>query len=132
MKYTKIYYAKTLRLASRYKPSLITSPTSTANPYQQALLKPNKSTISFYLSLETCISLLAQYSNNRTLKDYIHNTKEALNEKLPEKHVCTPNKDNLTTFQRNTITKLKQTRTTITIKPADKNLGIVVMNTDDI
>lgn len=95
-------------------------------------MKPNKSTKKLNLSLETCISLLAQYSNNRTLKDYIHNTKEALNEKLPEIHVCTPNKDNLTTFQRNTITKLKQTRTTITIKPADKNLGIVVMNTDDI
>ena len=32
-------YAKTLRLASRYKPSLITSPTSTANPLSTSTIE---------------------------------------------------------------------------------------------
>ena len=38
---------------------------------------------------------------------------------------------NLTVRQRKTIVRLKKKRHQITIKPADKNLGIVIMDTDD-
>ena len=74
-------------------------------------------------------SSLAHYSGNITLENYIYNTKDVLERKLPS--ICTTREDNLTIQQRKILTKLQRTRNTITIKPADKNLGIVVMNTED-
>ena len=71
----------------------------------------------------------AQYSGIITLENYIFNTKDAIEEQLPI--IFETSTDNLTTHQRKSITKLQRTRNTLTIKPADKNLGIVVMNTDD-
>ena len=71
----------------------------------------------------------AQYSGIVTLENYIYNTKDVLEKQLP--NIFETDTDNLTTHQRKCITQLQRTRNTLTIKPADKNLGIVVMNTDD-
>jgi hypothetical protein len=71
----------------------------------------------------------AHYSSNKVLEDYIFHTKEILDNKLPD--ICGIQKDNLTTGQRKAINRLQRSRNTITVKPADKNLGVVVMDTDD-
>ena len=71
----------------------------------------------------------AHYSGNKVLEDYIFNTKEILDKKLP--NICAMHNDNLTTGQRKAIKRLQRSRNTITVKAADKNLGVVVMDTDD-
>ena len=68
----------------------------------------------------------AHYSGNKVLEDYIFNTKD---EKLP--NICAMHNDNLTTGQRKAINRLQRSHNTITVKPADKNLGVVIMDTDD-
>ena len=65
----------------------------------------------------------AQYSGNSTIETFIYNTKEIAFPKI-----CEPGTDNLTVRQRKTIVRLQIKRHQITIKPADKNLG---MDTDD-
>ena len=52
-----------------------------------------------------------------------------LDEALPS--ICKHTKSNITRTQRKAITALQKTRNITTIKPADKNLGIVIMDTDD-
>ena len=37
----------------------------------------------------------------------------------------------MTPSERNTLKVMTKNQTTITVKPADKNLGIVLINTDD-
>ena len=58
-----------------------------------------------------------------TLED---NTKQMLADNLPT--LCSNHPPNLTALQQNALTKHKSTRQTLTIKPADNNLGIVLMN----
>ncbi len=70
-----------------------------------------------------------QYSGIHPLEQYIEQTRVTLDKHLPT--ICSSNTSNLTQPQRKTLTKFKNSRQTITIKPADKNLGIVLMNTDD-
>lgn len=53
----------------------------------------------------------------------------SLYEQLPQ--MCKPSKNNLPPPQRKALFKLKKEIARITIKPADKNLGIVIMDTDD-
>ena len=54
---------------------------------------------------------------------------QALADNLPT--LCQTNPSNLTPLQQKALQNLKQERQTITIKPADKNLGIVLMDTDN-
>ena len=70
-----------------------------------------------------------QFSGIQTLENYIQNTKNTLDEALPS--ICKNTKINITRTQRKVITALQKTRNITTIKPADKNLGIVIMDTDD-
>ena len=57
-------------------------------------------------------------------------TKRRINEQLPS--IFKGKMHNVAITERKTILKkLKQSRLEITIKPADKNLGIVIMNTND-
>ena len=63
------------------------------------------------------------------LENFIEITKVTLDEQLP--HICKPEKSNLPPPQRKSLFNLKKQRMRITIKPADKNLGIVIMDTDD-
>ena len=72
---------------------------------------------------------LERFTGVGTLEAYIDNTKQMLADNLPT--LCSNHPPNLTALQQNALTKHKSTRQTLTIKPADKNLGIVLMNTED-
>ena len=74
-------------------------------------------------------STVTNYSGIPELEDYIFNTKELLDKELPR--ICVQNHQNLSRQQQKAIKKLQRTRHSITIKPADKNLGIVILDTDD-
>ncbi len=47
------------------------------------------------------------------------------------KKICSTSTSNITPDQQKALKNLKQSSTRVTIKPADKNLGIVVLNTED-
>ena len=70
-----------------------------------------------------------RYSGNNTLENYIFNTKECLDIALP--HIVKTTKKNVTKTQQQAIDTLRRKRHEITIKPADKNLGVVIMDTED-
>lgn len=63
------------------------------------------------------------------LENYIYDTKDLLNEQLPQ--IFCQQSRNLKSRQKAALKSLKNCRNTLTIKPADKNLGIVLMNTED-
>ena len=69
------------------------------------------------------------YSGESLLETYIEKTKISINEKLPI--ILQQKKQNLPKQLKQALKKLKDNRSEITIKPADKNLGIVIMDTDD-
>ena len=70
-----------------------------------------------------------EFSGIQRVENYIELTKNELNDNLPQ--ITTRYSSNITAKDRATIKKLKQIRDQITIKPADKNLGIVVLDTED-
>ena len=73
---------------------------------------------------------ITQYSGFSGLENYIDNTKQNIADNLPA--LCSSNnKPNLSHVQQRSLNQLQKARQTVTIKPADKNLGIVLMNTDD-
>ena len=74
-------------------------------------------------------STVTNYSGIPELEDYIFHTKEMLGKELPR--ICIQNINNLSPQQQRAIRKFQRTRHSITIKPADKNLGIVILDTDD-
>lgn len=74
-------------------------------------------------------TLSQRYSGIGKVEQYIEVTKNSLNNLLP--FITATNKSNVTQSERNAIKVMKQNKNTVTIKPADKNLGIVLMNTDD-
>ncbi len=69
------------------------------------------------------------FSGISQLEHYIELTKHLLNESLPT--ICFPTTTNLPKEQCTALTRFKNTRQNLTVKPAYQNLGIVVMNTDD-
>ena len=76
-----------------------------------------------------CETPKARYSGVPQIEHYIDTTKELLEDNLPSIHKY--NTTNLPPPQRRALKTLKQSRQKVTVKPADKNLGIVLMNTDD-
>ncbi len=70
-----------------------------------------------------------QYSGIPYVELYIENTKQTLD----EQHlvICLNSNTNLPTSQYKALEKLRKAHTKITIKPADKHLGLVLMDTDD-
>ena len=71
---------------------------------------------------------ITRYSGVAKLENYIEDTKQSIVDNL---HLlCQNNKPNLTEKQQIALNKLQKNRKSITIKPADKNLGLVLMNTD--
>lgn len=74
-------------------------------------------------------TITQQFSNVGPVEHYIHITRNNIDNNLQE--LTKTNKPNITKTDRQNIKKLKQACNTITIKPADKNLGIVLLNTDD-
>lgn len=65
---------------------------------------------------------------NFKLENYICNTKFKIDEHLQE--IFTTHEVNLTRAQEKALKELAYEKS-ITIKPADKNLGIVILNTED-
>ncbi len=63
-----------------------------------------------------------------TIENYIYNTKDDLAIQLPD--IYKNKQKNITAKENKAIKKLKE-QTQITIKPADKNLGMVVLDTSD-
>ena len=72
---------------------------------------------------------LERYTGVGKLETYIEHTKQELADNLPQ--ICRQEPSNLTPSQQTALTKLQHARDTLTIKPADKNLGVVLMNTED-
>ena len=70
------------------------------------------------------------HSKNTHIENYIYNTKVTLSDNL--KDLYNGNKKiNLTNPQQRALQKFKNLKQHITIKPEDKNLGIVLLDTDD-
>ena len=83
-----------------------------------------------FLPKQSHITFTQIYSGEPILELYIDNTKNAINENLPT--LFQPLKSSNISFkERQAIKKFTQIRTQLTLKPADKNLGLVVLNTDD-
>lgn len=72
---------------------------------------------------------IIRYFGHATLENYIENTKQRIADNLSRLyHNNTPN---LSRQQLQLIHKQQQTRHLVTIKPADKNSGIVLLDTND-
>ena len=116
-------FARSLRLVSRYEQrptsSFTTMPTiSSTNSKTQLVYRRMR-----FIPKPPKEYASAHYSGNKVLEDYIFNTKEILDKKLP--NICAMHNDNLTTGQRKAIKRLQRSRNTITVKAADKNLGCI-------
>ena len=72
---------------------------------------------------------LRRYTGVAQLENYIENTKQRIADHLPL--LTKSNSPNLSSTQHQALKNLQRLRHTVTIKPADKNLGIVLMNTDE-
>ena len=72
---------------------------------------------------------LERYTGAGKLETYTEHTKQELADNLPQ--ICRQEPSNLTPSQQRALTKLQHARDTLTIKPVDKNLGVVLMNTDE-
>lgn len=119
-------FAKSLRLKhsraqSRCKKRNTTCspPSTTATVYRRMKFLPP-------MNPDTVIT---RYSGFNQLETYIDNTKQSIVDNLTE--IANNSKHNLTATQKSAIHQLKQVRHEVIIKPADKNLGVVLMNTDD-
>ena len=120
--YAKSLRLKHLRMQYRKTPANYqcqTNPTQTS--YLQRRMK--------FIHPPPCETPKARYSGVPQIEHYVETTKELLEDNLPSIHKdCTTN---LPPPQRRALKALKQNRQTVTVKPADKNLGIVLMNTED-
>ena len=82
-----------------------------------------------FIPKSTYPTITQQYSGRPKLVQYIETTKLHIDKLLPLLTAPTP--PNLTKTEQKTIKTLIKSKSTLTIKPADKNLGIVIMDTDD-
>ena len=82
-----------------------------------------------FLPKTATVSHTQLFSGVSQLENYIEQTKNNINDQLPE--ILKQQTPNLTKGEKTSIKSLKNARQILTIKPADKNLGIVIMNTDD-
>jgi hypothetical protein len=67
-------------------------------------------------------------ANNFHIENYIHNTKNKIDQNLPL--LFSERKNNMQHKEIMAMKSLKKLKNII-IKPADKNLGVVIMNLDD-
>ena len=72
---------------------------------------------------------ITNFSCYGMLETYIDNTKQQIAHHLPQ--LSRQTQPNISIQQQRAKHKLQLARQTVTIKPADKNLGIVIMDTDD-
>lgn len=69
------------------------------------------------------------YGTSKQIEGYLDNTRVRLNSQLPK--LCRNSDHNLTSKQSATIKNFKQSTSTLTMKPVDKNLGIALLDTTD-
>ena len=114
LKYSRAHCRKKSRKLTKPLP-----PTSTATIHRQMKFLPptNPDTV------------VTRYSGLSKVENYIDNTKQSIVDNLTD--TAKTSTSNFTAMQEVVIQKLKKVRHTGTIKPADKNLGAVLMNTDD-
>ena len=117
LKYTKQRYTKQKHKQKQKHNTL--QPTTTSFLYRRMNFLP-------LLNPETYVS---QYSGFSTLENYIDNAKQRIADNLQQ--FCQTTNCNLTKQQQQSLKKFQQARQAVTIKPADKNLGIILVNTDD-
>ena len=115
LKYTRSHYTK--RTLQPRQTAL--SPTTT-----QLIYRPMR-----FLPLHKPQTVVTRYSGFSTLERYIDDTKQRIVDNLSQ--VCHNEAHNLSNQQQRSIHKLQRSRHLVTIKPADKNLGIVLLNTSD-
>ena len=72
---------------------------------------------------------LERYTDVGQLENYIERTKQQIADSLNA--LGDNGTPNLSRIQRTALSKLQRWRHTLTIKPADKNLGVVLMHTND-
>ena len=82
-----------------------------------------------FLPKQSFTSFTQLFSSEPALETYIDITKTTLSDQLSS--LFQSARQNLPKQQRHSLKRFKQTRSEVTIKPADKNLGLVVMNTSD-
>lgn len=119
-------YAKSLRL--KYKRAQCTRQRQHHKPTSQTTTSNIYRCMKF-LPPPTVESPQERYTGIAHLEKYIDDTKHLLNDNLPT--ICENQKDNLTFSERKALAHLIKERHAVTVKPADKNLGIVIMNTED-
>ena len=94
-------------------------PTTTTTIYRQMkFLPPTKPD-----------TVVTRYSGFGQLETYIDNTKQNMVDNLEK--IAHTSKSNLTAAQKTAMQQLKKVRHAVIIKLADKNLGVVLMDTDD-
>ena len=114
LKYSRAQYTNKKR-----KTTSSVSPTTTATVYRKMKFLPQTHPD----------TVVTRYSGFSRLENYIDNTKQSIVDNLTK--IAQTVKTNLTATQKTAMSQLKKVRHTVIIKPADKNLGIVLMNTDD-
>ena len=82
-----------------------------------------------FLPPTTPDTAVTRYSGFPRLENYLDNTKQSIADRLPS--ICHTHHCNLSKPEKESLHKLQRVTQELTIKPADKNLGIVVMDTDD-
>ena len=82
-----------------------------------------------FLPKQQYTTMTETYSGVNKVEQYIEQTKENIDEQLPD--ILKHHRDNITKKERQTLKKLKTSKSEVTIKPADKNLGVVILNTND-
>ena len=113
LKYTRSKYTKSKQ------PQATLSSTTTS-----ILYRPMK-----FLPTTTPDTVVTRYSGFATLENYLDNTKQNIADMLPT--ICREQHHNLSKQERDSLYKLQRAKQELTIKPADKNLGIVLMDTCD-
>lgn len=72
---------------------------------------------------------LISSTQSSLVENYLYNTKDKLDSQLQE--IFTEPKTNLTKSEQKSLRKIRKAKNSITVKAADKNLGTVLLDTED-
>ena len=107
--------------------------THTSQKPHQEQLKPTTTSYIYrvmkFLPKPITETPLRRYTGVAQLENYIENTKQKIADHLPTLTEKSP--PNLSNTQHQAFNNLQYLRHAVTLKPADKNLGIVLMHTDE-
>ena len=121
-------YTKSLRRAYIRAQYYRTLPAQ-SEPVTQPTISEKVYRVMKFLPVPTYSSFSDTYSGYGRVESYIENTRTELDDKIGE--VFSNKKKNITESETAALKNLKQLQSQLTIKPADKNLGIVILDTND-